>query len=182
MEVYLVRHTTPDVQKGICYGQSELELMPSFELELNNIMTKLPQRIDRVYSSPWSRCFRLAKQITTQSLVYDYRLSELNFGKWEMRPWNEVPREWYDDFVATPCENGESYLDLNNRVQEFWSEIIQKKSNVIVIVTHASVIRAIVSHVLDLKLINSFNFDVSYGSVTKVSINSGWPKLNFLNN
>ncbi|MEM9897397.1 MAG: alpha-ribazole phosphatase, partial [Bacteroidota bacterium] len=28
MEIYLIRHTTPEISKNICYGQSDLELSP----------------------------------------------------------------------------------------------------------------------------------------------------------
>ena len=36
MEIYLIRHTKPKVGKGICYGQTDLEIdETSFEQELN---------------------------------------------------------------------------------------------------------------------------------------------------
>jgi len=34
MEIYLIRHTTPDVAKGICYGQTDLDVANTFEEEV----------------------------------------------------------------------------------------------------------------------------------------------------
>ena len=41
MDVYLVRHTTPDVLSGVCYGQADLGLAPSFDAEWALLKPKL---------------------------------------------------------------------------------------------------------------------------------------------
>ena len=33
MKIYLIRHTQPDVEKGICYGSSDLDVAATFEAE-----------------------------------------------------------------------------------------------------------------------------------------------------
>lgn len=33
MNIYLIRHTSVDVPKGLCYGQSDVPLRPTFEAE-----------------------------------------------------------------------------------------------------------------------------------------------------
>ena len=38
MEIYLIRHTTPKIEKGICYGQADLNVADSFEEEINVIL------------------------------------------------------------------------------------------------------------------------------------------------
>ena len=61
MEIYLVRHTTPRVEKGICYGQSDLDISDSFELESKEILEKINFDSEtKVYSSPSKRCTKLA--------------------------------------------------------------------------------------------------------------------------
>lgn len=53
MEIYLIRHTKPKVGKGICYGQTDLEIdETSFEQKLNFISKKLPNHIEKYFSSP----------------------------------------------------------------------------------------------------------------------------------
>jgi len=64
MEIYLVRHTTPNVKKGICYGQTDIDINSyTFESELCEIKNKLPSDIDRFYCSPLMRCLKLAKKL-----------------------------------------------------------------------------------------------------------------------
>ena len=87
MEVYLIRHTTPLVGKGICYGQSDLELAPGFETEWYAIQSSLPSEIEAVFSSPLSRCRQLANLLSAHyqaPLQFDARLKELNFGRMEL--------------------------------------------------------------------------------------------------
>ena len=62
MEVILIRHTSVDVPPGMCYGQTDVPLKPTFEAEAavtaENLKAYLP--FDHVYTSPLTRCVRLA--------------------------------------------------------------------------------------------------------------------------
>lgn len=33
MKIYLIRHTTPHIEKGICYGQTDLDVAETFNNE-----------------------------------------------------------------------------------------------------------------------------------------------------
>jgi alpha-ribazole phosphatase len=61
--IYLIRHTTPAVARGICYGQTDLEVTGSFHEEAEVIRQHLPADIGPVYSSPLNRCTLLAKEL-----------------------------------------------------------------------------------------------------------------------
>ena len=64
MEIYLIRHTTPSIKKGICYGQTDVDLnFDTFEFELCEIKKKLPSNIDIFYCSPLTRCLKLAQRL-----------------------------------------------------------------------------------------------------------------------
>ena len=57
MRVTLVRHTTVDVPRMICYGQTDVPLKESFEEEAKVVRGKInPKTYDHVYCSPLSRC------------------------------------------------------------------------------------------------------------------------------
>ena len=61
MEIYLVRHTSVDVPAGYAYGQTDVPLRPSFEDEAEAVKKTLSGHIfDKVWSSPLTRCVRLA--------------------------------------------------------------------------------------------------------------------------
>src|SRR5919112_6388007 len=116
MELYLIRHTTPDITKGLCYGQSDLDVTDSFEPEAQCIRPHVPPHISHVFSSPLQRCRKLAEYLfPAQPIVFDDRLKEINCGFWEMKLWDEIDKEhlrsWMDDFVHTSMPGGESYVD-----------------------------------------------------------------------
>jgi len=147
MELYLIRHTTPLVGKGICYGQSDVPLAGSFEAEWAAIRGGLPPGATCVYTSPLSRCRRLAERIAEHyglPLHQDDRLRELDFGRWEMQPWDALPEPelsaWMNDYVHVPCPGGESYAQLIGRVTSFVQFL--RAPGRAVVVTHAGVIRS----------------------------------------
>lgn len=146
MEVHLIRHTQPDVAKGVCYGQTDLGVSGSFVKELEEVKKKLPTSFDALYSSPLRRCRVLSESIN-ENPIFDDRLLEVDFGDWEMKKWDDIPDQeivpWMNDFVNTAPPNGESLLEMSQRVKAFWINLIQLKGDHIVVITHAGVIRII---------------------------------------
>ena len=171
MEIYLIRHTTPDIQKGICYGQSDINLVSNYDNEIHAVKEKIKGVcFDVVYSSPLKRCTSLAKSIH-ETFYKDNRLKELNFGDWELMPWDSIPRaeslSWMEDFVNVSTPHGESYVELQNRVVDFFKDVQNSSYDTIGIVTHAGVIRALLSYVRNIALKDSFSIEVNYGDVIK---------------
>ncbi|TPN82304.1 alpha-ribazole phosphatase [Aquimarina algicola] len=174
MEIYLIRHTTPNVQKGICYGQSDLEVTASFATEADHIHQQLAvQEISKVYSSPLIRCKRLAETFKKE-VVFDDRLKELDFGKWELCPWDDINEKelkpWMNDFVNIKVPEGESYLMLQQRAIDFFSTINQytTTSEKIVVVTHAGWMRAIMAYIQKIDLKDSFAIELQYGHIVTI--------------
>ena len=188
MEVYLIRHTTPQIEKGICYGQSDIPLMETFGIDIQNILQHLPDSVDVVYSSPLSRCVKLAEHIKSdQKFTHDTRLMEMNFGSWEMKKWDEMDQEvlneWMKDFVNVRVPNGENFIDMNNRVCEFIEELIKKQYKKVVIVTHAGVIRSVLCQILETPLQNAFKIPIDYGGITKIKVDpkSCYQSIEYIN-
>ncbi|RBW63124.1 alpha-ribazole phosphatase [Tenacibaculum sp. E3R01] len=175
MEIILIRHTTPDIAKGICYGQSDINIRDSFLEEIKPILKEIPVNNENVtfYSSPLKRCAILAKELTTK-ITFDNRLKELNFGDWELKKWDEINRVdldiWMNDFVNVPTKNGESYIDLHQRTTSFLKELKQNKTKKAIIVTHAGVIRSIWSYINNIPLEKSFDLKLAYGAIIKLNL------------
>ncbi|MTH17285.1 alpha-ribazole phosphatase [Flavobacterium sp. LC2016-01] len=178
MEIYLVRHTETVCEKGICYGQSDVNIAAPFDAIFDEIVSQLPSEAT-IFSSPLKRCVILAKHvqnnIKTISYQEDERLKEMNFGDWELKNWNEIPPEqlnpWMEDFVNIRVSNGESFVELHDRVGNFLSEILSKNiQNPIVIVAHAGIIRSILCHQTSLPLKEAFQNKVDFGQVIKIEL------------
>jgi len=173
MEIYLIRHTTPEIEKGICYGQSDLDVASSFESEVSKILKKVSADTNtKVYSSPLKRCTKLASTFANDIYIDD-RLMEINFGDWELKKWDDIPRKesdpWMNDFVNISTPNGEAYKDMFQRVNEAFSEITShNEGKKIIIATHGGVIRCILSKLQNVSLQNSFDIKVAYGDVFKI--------------
>ncbi len=178
MEIYLIRHTTPDIEKGICYGQSDLDLAKTCNKEFKIILKQIPKDKNyQVYSSPLKRCSLLAEQFNAP-IVFDDRLKELDFGDWEMQPWNSISENelnpWMEDFVNVSVPNGESYTQLADRVNSFFEVSLDSKDTKnIIIITHAGVIRAFLSGVLGIPLKKSFSIKIQYGEVFHLKKENG---------
>lgn len=173
MEVYLIRHTTPDILPGLIYGRTDVPLAASFPTELAAIRQKLPVAFDAVYASPAKRCTQLAEQLAS-TFVIDDRLYELNFGDWEGKTWDSIPpdesKDWMDDFVNVSTPNGESMIQMNERVAAFWTELAQKADKTVAVITHGGVIRLLTAAGRQLPLEKAFTIKVEYGDVVVVEL------------
>lgn len=184
MEIYLIRHTTPKIATGICYGQSNVGLEHNFESEAQEVHHVLDKSLDYIFSSPLKRCTSLANTFDT-TMQEEPRLMELNFGDWEMKKWKDIPQttlnEWMENYVTQAPPKGESYKQLKSRVVEIFKGIISQNRQVTGIITHAGPIRAILSHVLNLSLKDTFTLKIDYGSITKISLHESNFTVDYIN-
>ena len=101
--VFAIRHGVPDVAAGLCYGNTDLALVPGAnDAVLTQHAALLAQaRAENwpVFSSPLRRCASLAAQIRPDFQT-DPRLREWDFGDWEMCAWDTVPRAELDEWAA----------------------------------------------------------------------------------
>jgi alpha-ribazole phosphatase len=187
MEIYLIRHTTPAVSKGICYGQTDLDVTESFEQEVDSIRPYLPINIQIVYSSPLQRCRKLAEALFPKhSIQLHNDLMELNCGSWEMQLWNEIPKPeiqpWLNDFVNIAVPDGESYVQMHERVINIFQQI-STETQPVVIVAHGGVLRSILAHITQTPLKESFDvFSCHYGCVVKLVLDNDVLKHEMLYN
>jgi alpha-ribazole phosphatase len=174
MEIALIRHTSPDIEKGICYGQSDIVLKHTFMDEYQQVLQATPRCAEIIYTSPLSRCAKLAN-LLSQALgvpvFEDDRLKELNFGEWEMKRWDDIGHhalmKWMNDYENECCPQGESYNDLEKRVTDFLDEIKSGTHQSIIVVTHGGVIKASLSILQNISIKKAMDTSIVYGSVNR---------------
>ena len=187
MKLTLIRHTSLQIEPGICYGQSDIDVAVGFADELACTQVKLTDiGFDAVYSSPLQRCVKLAEGLNIGDTLLDNRLKELHFGDWEMHAWDAIPREnfddWAHDYANKAPPNGETFSQLQQRGISFLDEILSKHLNEnIAVITHGGMIRALLAHALNMQLKGLFRFNIDYGSVTQIDFGAAVPKINFVN-
>ncbi len=142
MALILVRHTTPLVAPGTCYGRSDLPLAASFAVEAAAVRDQLSAlgACGPILTSPLTRCRRLAASLGPAQ-IHD-AFTEMDFGAWEGQPWDAIPRAeldlWAADFMGARPHGGENVAALRDRVARGLVGLAPGT----VIVTHAGVIKA----------------------------------------
>lgn len=121
---------------------------------------KLRERVaaltpNRFYCSPLRRAVETLEAVggTSSEAVFDPRLSEVDFGRWENLRFEEILRDstpdqiqaWADDTEHFQFPDGESYPDFAQRVDSFMKELYEDPSPVAAVVTHGGVLMRIIS-------------------------------------
>lgn len=164
--IYFVRHTKVGIAKGICYGHSEVPLAKSFTFEAQMVNQMLSQiSFSSVYSSPLSRCLKLATYCGFSKIKIEDDLIELDFGDWEMQKWDTIDMSiWEKDWINNPPPNGESFAMMYQRTTRFFNQIAPQKGNIIIF-THNGVINCAKAYYKNIKLENTFNTTTPYGGI-----------------
>lgn len=169
MEVYVIRHTPVQVEKGICYGQTDVLCGPDFEKIAEQYRQQLPSDIDKVFTSPLTRCKQLAEKLDLSSIEPVPALMEMNFGEWEGVRWDDMDQEqlrrWAEDFVFINAPSGENLAELSSRVNHFMDSLRKQSFKKVLLVTHAGVIRCLWAYLLGIPLNNIFKIPVGFGEV-----------------
>lgn len=176
MKVYLVRHTSVDVAPGTCYGQTDVPLRASFQEEAEACKKALQdtgKHFSRIYTSPLSRCTRLAAYCGFPEAERDERLKEMNMGEWEMQRFEEItdPRiqEWYDDYLRVRTTGGESFMDVLARVSDFFDHL-DRTSGPALVFAHGGVLVAAQVYAGKVKLEDAMKALPPYGGMVEIDL------------
>lgn len=172
--LYLIRHTTPRIAQGICYGQLDIGVSDSFEQEARRVLSWLPP-LELIIASPLQRAHRLAEHLAQAQhceLRSDARLMEKHFGAWEGKAWDDIARgeidAWAADVMGYAPEGGESAQQVMQRVQAFMRDLARLPQRNIALVAHGGSIRAMLAQIADVPLVNTLGWKMEYGAVIAV--------------
>lgn len=140
--------------------------------------------LDAIYSSPLQRALRtaqIASGVLNEEVIIDQRLIEANFGEWEGKTKEEFITENPDLWNAW-CQapdhtraggNGETAMDVVNRVENFFREIAGKHpSGTILVVAHNAVNRFYMAWKLGMPLKNYRKLVQENSAVTLFSLDT----------
>jgi alpha-ribazole phosphatase len=169
--LYLVRHTAPRIESGICYGQFDIGVADTFEEEAGVVLQWLPA-VELIITSPLLRARRLGEYLAQErrcELRSDARLMEKHFGSWEGTPWDDIPRNeinaWAADVMGYAPPGGESAQQVMQHVQAFMRDLAQLPQQRIAIAAHGGSIRAMLAHAAGVPLTNTLDWQMEYGAV-----------------
>lgn len=158
--LWLLRHARPLIADGCCYGQldvaADADLTEHAAKNFSALAHPLPAGAV-LRHSPLQRCEQLARALITlepdlaHTACADARLQEMDFGAWEDRPWEQIPRAeidaWATDLATYAPGGGESLAAMLQRVKNAlrhsWAADSLQGQRDVVWVTHAGVIRCV---------------------------------------
>ena len=178
MDVFLIRHTSVDVPKGLCYGATDVALSDSFAIEAEVVRERLQGvAFDAVFTCPLSRAVRLAAYCGYGDALVDDRVTELDFGEWEMKNFDELYKDdvrfrlWCDgDYVNTPSPGGESFAGQIKRFKSFIDEKKNQGFKRIAVFTHGGILACGLIMTGQAEAKNALSVVPLYGSVINLTV------------
>ncbi len=172
MALVLVRHLPVALEKGICYGRTDVPLSPESQAQLPEFTRKLIAEhgpFDTVFTSPRQRCRWLADAISVKTTV-EPALAEVDFGRWEGKRWVDIPKKDIDDWTSSVLTyspgGGESLLAMAKRVGPWLEQTVayaQRNNTTVLAVTHGGPIRVALAMAKRLPLEKAMDIPVGFG-------------------
>ena len=172
MRITLVRHAEVDQEYIGCYnGHNNIGLSQKGESQAKALSKKLESSsFDAVFCSDLFRAKETIKHFKhVKGAVYTDRLREKSWGKHEGLSFNEIVSQGeivYIDFLQwIKALDGEPYEEYIERVEEFFMHYLPSlNKQKILVVTHAGVIRSLMSIVQNRTLEEAFSKKIEHGS------------------
>ena len=191
--IILVRHGhTKPTEEGLLYTDPNAPLTAKGEKQAAKIATWMSkQNVDILLSSPSKRVLATAEiagaKLSMQPLIVD-DLNEWNVGTWDGKSYWDIKKNepaayarWSHDPIHIAPPSGESIAGLCQRVKDQIREVIaahQGKS--ICLVTHAGVIRGVLTYALTIPAENFWRLTIPTGSITKVDFSATFATVQFM--
>ncbi len=181
---YLVRHgqvAFPDQQRRYL-GRTDLPLSQRGLTQADWLRQYFQpfisqKRLTAVYHSPLQRCSKTAEVLAQKQIpcLAVTALQEIAMGQWELLSMEQIKQQQpalYEQrgqcFASFCPPGGESFLQCQQRSVLALQQIAdsQLEGTACVLVTHAGVIRCLLSWATQQPLQQMFSFQVPYGSIT----------------
>jgi len=189
---YLVRHAAHDNVGGFLAGRTPgIRLGEAGRAQAGRLGQRMAsEQFDAIYASPRERTQETAAAIAAARglpVQTAPELDELDFGTWSGKTFdvlNTDPawRQWNSVRSLSRTAGGESMLDAQLRALGLVERLAKEhEGGRIVLVSHADIIKALVSHVLGLPIDAWPRFDIGPASITTIVVGDWGAKLWTLN-
>lgn len=163
MVLTLVHHGATDADIGLCIGQSDPALSARGFTDVQKLAATWSGSSPRfLFSSDLRRAQQSAQVFAAGFAVeplLDARLREINYGRWDGRPWREIAqadairhRQWLDNAVIEEAPDGESFADVLRRTGAWLSALLAstREGDGVLAIAHSGSIRALLCHAIGL--------------------------------
>lgn len=190
--ILFIRHGTAEFKAGHLYGWTPgVHLSATGCEEVKRLAERLePVKLNAIYSSPLERCIETAEAVATGrrlEIKTVEELGEVRYGRWQGKAYkNLVKTPLWRTIQRVPSQatfpGGESMLELQRRGVAA-CEVIRgrHRRGIIAVVSHADMIKAILTHYLGMHLDLFQRVVVDTASVSGIAFYGDIPRLIRLN-
>ncbi len=189
-KIFLLRHgSTTLIDRYV--GVSDVELSENGREEILAQASYVAQHsFPIIFCSPLRRCRQTREALGLhRDVIYDERIAEINFGKWEGKTFSEIAcsspdlvEEWRCAGSSFCFPGGEKLADFYERINDFASSVHAAEAGKILIISHGGVIRHLICRFLNLSFDSYLYFKVECGKFTILDLHSDGGILTGLNN
>jgi probable phosphoglycerate mutase len=188
----LVRHATHTLADGTLAGHLPgVHLSEQGQQQAQHLAERLAALpIAALYSSPLERCVQTANSIAARlnvPLQLCGAFGEIDFGEWTGRRFDDLTgdqrwQEWNRFRSSAPLPGGGLMLEVQLRAVAAIQNLCQLYSDqIVVIVSHSDVIKAVIAHYLGVHLDLFQRIEISPASVSAVALYSWGARVLRLN-
>lgn len=172
MKLTLIRHAEIDTKYLGCYnGHNDIGLSKKGQKQAKLLAQDFYKKeFDALYCSDLLRA-KLTLQEFTQAkdAIYTSKLREKSWGRHEGLSYDEIIGQneiKYENFLQwITALDGEDYQTFTKRVENFFLEFLPKQNREnILLITHAGVIKTLISIVKNISLEEAFQIKIDYAS------------------
>ena len=180
MKIYLIRHGQTDWNlEGKIQGRHDVSLNETGAKQAELLAMGMDKRpVVQIFSSRQKRALETAQAVGRRQhvavTVID-GLEEVEFGEWEGKTWDEISREYPEEFkiwCTEPAEivppGGESRPQIYRRIENALNEILRRSRGDIAIVSHGAALAYMVSLMLEKELGDHDEIIVKNASISTV--------------
>lgn len=189
--LYLIRHGETEYnRKKLYYGATDCPLNDQGRSDAKHLgVTFAAIPLDLVIASPMQRTRETAALLLTNRevpLEYEERLREINFGAWEGCSWRDLKDDplwqaWGQDWLNTVPPDGESFVELAQRVDDAYEDLIQRPEKNVAVVVHHMVLMALTCRLLGITHEHAWHFRFLPGAYTHFQFDTDFPILTGFN-
>ncbi|MDO8486403.1 MAG: histidine phosphatase family protein [Candidatus Staskawiczbacteria bacterium] len=160
MRLIITRHGQTDENLGeIIIGQEADAMLNKHGImqaqKLANFLKD--EKINFAYVSSQKRAVHTANEIlkfhSSVEIIVAHQLKEQNLGIYEAKSkveWKKIKKNHKEPFHSFKPKDGESYVELQERIKEFFNDLVKKhKNDTVLMVSHGGTLGMLYLHILN---------------------------------
>lgn len=167
MTTQLIAYRHPPIHNpdSLCYGRYDIALAEGWQEAMGQLTPYRPTTT-RLFVSPSSRARLMAAWLWPDALVcVTEALAEMDFGRWEGKPWSAVPEaevsHWGDDLLHHSPPGGESAVQMQQRLTGFVEDMLRYDR--VEVITHHGVLKLLLGMARSLPVAEALRLQVPFG-------------------